>query len=454
MTTPDNWSFTTSGAGACPCTIWESDAAPSNPAVNDSNSVELGVKFQSSVNGWVSGVRFYKGPGNTGTHTGSLWTDSGTLLARGTFTGETASGWQTLEFPTAVQIQAGQTYVASYYAPNGNYADTPGSFNGTSYSNPPLTALQDGAHGGNGLYAYGGDQFPNNSYGSANYWVDPIFWASQPPDFVAPSVSTTNPSSGQTNVPMGIAVSFTFNKQVQASSVQFTLTGPGGTSVPGTLSYDSSSETATFTPSSALSSTTSYTATVSAATDTAGKPMSGPYSWNFMTAAPPQCPCSIWPSSAQPAIANAGDYSSVNLGVKFTTDENGWITGIRFYKGSGNAGTHVGSLWDANGNLLGQVTFTGESASGWQQANFSAPIPVTAGTTYVASYFAPNGGYSVTSAAFASAGVNNSPLHVPASSAVSGGNGVFVYGGAPAFPTSSYNAGNYWVDVVFSTTGP
>jgi hypothetical protein len=72
----------------------------------------------------------------------------------------------------------------------------------------------------------------------------------------------------------------------------------------------------------------------------------------------------MWHSSAQPAVANAGDASSVNLGVEFTTDNSGWITYIRFYKGSGNTGTHVGSLWDASGNLLGQVTFTGESASG------------------------------------------------------------------------------------------
>ena len=47
------------------------------------------MKFQSSVPGWVAGVRFYKGAGNDGTHTGSLWTASGTLLATGTFTDET-----------------------------------------------------------------------------------------------------------------------------------------------------------------------------------------------------------------------------------------------------------------------------------------------------------------------------------------------------------------------------
>ena len=40
------------------------------------------------------------------------------------------------------------------------------------------------------------------------------------------------------------------------------------------------------------------------------------------------------------------------------------------------------------------MTFTGETATGWQQATFGAPVPVTANTTYVASYYAPVGRYA------------------------------------------------------------
>ena len=58
---------------------------------------------------------------------------------------------------------------------------------------------------------------------------------------------------------------------------------------------------------------------------------------------------------------DANDPKAVNVGVKFTATENGYITGIRFYKGASNTGTHVGSLWTASGTLLGQVTFTNES---------------------------------------------------------------------------------------------
>ena len=102
---------------------------------------------------------------------------------------------------------------------------------------------------------------------------------------------------------------------------------------------------------------------------------------------------------ADPGAADGGDGSSVELGVKFTSDVDGEVRGIRFYKASTNTGTHIGSLWTAGGTRLAQVTFSDETGSGWQSATFSDPVSVTAGTTYVASYFAPNGHYSVTAAA-------------------------------------------------------
>ena len=86
------------------------------------------------------------------------------------------------------------------------------------------------------------------------------------------------------------------------------------------------------------------------------------------------CPCTIWPTTASPGIPDAGPDSAVELGVKFRADTPGYITGIRFYKGVGNTGTHVGNLWASDGSLLASLTFSGESSSGWQQANFSSPL--------------------------------------------------------------------------------
>ena len=72
---------TGSGGGTCPCSIWPATATPTVVSDTDSSAVELGVKFRASASGSITGIRFYKGSTNTGTHVGSLWTSTGTLLA-------------------------------------------------------------------------------------------------------------------------------------------------------------------------------------------------------------------------------------------------------------------------------------------------------------------------------------------------------------------------------------
>jgi hypothetical protein len=137
--------------------------------------VELGLKFRSEVDGQVTGVRFYKGSGNTGTHVGRLWSGSGQLLAQATFTDETTSGWQQVSFAFPVAIQANTTYVVSYHAPVGRYAEDDGYFT-SPYTNGPLRAPSDSEAGGNGIHRYGsGGVFPTSTYRSANYWVDMVF---------------------------------------------------------------------------------------------------------------------------------------------------------------------------------------------------------------------------------------------------------------------------------------
>ncbi len=158
-------------------------------------------------------------------------------------------------------------------------------------------------------------------------------------------------------------------------------------------------------------------------------------------------------------MPDAGDPgANVELGVKFTTDTAGFVSGVRFYKSALNTGVHSGSLWSSDGTLLANATFTGETASGWQQVSFSPPVAVTAGTTYVASYHTTAGHYASTNNAFWGVPVANGlrsydspPLHAPTTQA-GGGNGVFEYGPS-AYPDSTSGATNYWVDPVFTTSG-
>jgi hypothetical protein len=231
-----------------------------------------------------------------------------------------------------------------------------------------------------------------------------------------------------------------------------TLTATGGTppytwslvsgSLPAGLSLTPNSGAISGTPTAA--GTSSFTVQVTAGAQSATKALS--ITVNTVTA-------TIWPSNPVPAVVDGGDPGAVELGVKFRSDVAGFITGLRFYKSAGNTGTHVGHLWSSSGTLLGTLTFTGETASGWQQANFASPVAIAANTTYVASYFAPNGHYSGNANYFATQGVDSPPLHALATG-VSGGNGVYAYGATSTFPINTYLAQNYWVDVVFSTTSP
>lgn len=111
-----------------------------------------------------------------------------------------------------------------------------------------------------------------------------------------------------------------------------------------------------------------------------------------------------------PGTVNGGDGGAVELGVKIRSSVPGSITGVRFYKSPANTGTHTGSLWSSTGQRLATGTFTNETASGWQQLNFSSPVPIKPNTTYIASYFAPHGGYSYdTTFASSDAGLAPSP---------------------------------------------
>lgn len=155
---------------------------------------------------------------------------------------------------------------------------------------------------------------------------------------------------------------------------------------------------------------------------------------------------SIWINGDTPLVFD-NDATAIEVGVKFRPLVDGLVTGVKFYKGTLNTGTHVGNLWASGGSNLATATFSGESASGWQQVTFSTPVSVTAGTTYVASYFAPNGRTSFTNAYFATKGITSQYLRALASG-VDGNNGVFRVGAG--FPSSSFNNTNYWVDVTFT----
>lgn len=440
LMSPYAWSFTTAGATACPCTLFDSSTTPPSSDSGDAGSVEVGVTFTSSSSGIVTGLRFYKSALNTGTHIGNLWSPSHQLLATGVFTGETAAGWQTLTFATPVAVVAGTPYVASYFAPNGHYAAA-GQFFASSYGNGPLSVPASG-----GVFRYGSASgFPDQSYGNANYWVDPVFTLGSVPDTTPPTVSSTTPLAGSTSQSWSNGVSATFSESLNPASVSFTLTPAGGSPVTGATNYDDATKSVTFSASTALARGVTYTASVTAS-DAAGNPMGAPTTWTFTTAQADLvagvCPCSLWTDATTPATLSDPDKVSIELGTQFTADTSGQITGVRFYKGPQNTGPHPVSLWatDGTNTRLATATLGAESTTGWQTATFATPVPVTAGTAYIVSYLAPVGRYSSTSSVLGSP-IDKAPLHTVANA------GRYVYGsGYPSNPSSA----SYWVDPVFA----
>ena len=146
-------------------------------------------------------------------------------------------------------------------------------------------------------------------------------------------------------------------------------------------------------------------------------------------------------SNQAPSITDEAAVQPWELGVKFQSAKAGKITAIRYYKAKSETGTHTGRLWSAAGTGLAQVTFTGETGSGWQQATLAEPFAIAAQTTYVITVNANT--HFVTSPG----GLVKSIANPPLSTVEDGVNGL--YGPMGIFPTQTYQGNNYFRDLVF-----
>lgn len=221
--------------------VWPSTAVPQVSADPDTQSTQLGVRFQTAATGWITAIRFYKSPANTGAHTGRLWNAAGSLVGTATFTGESAAGWQQAKLVKPVRIVAGSTYVASYTAPHGRYADDVDSLSPTKpkVSNA-LTATQ-------GVYSYG-TGFPNSTWRNSNYYVDVVFTTADPTGSATPttaassstrattsSTTKTSPSATSSTVrPTSTQTVTSSTTRTSTSSRTTTTAAPAPTGWPGT----------------------------------------------------------------------------------------------------------------------------------------------------------------------------------------------------------------------------
>jgi hypothetical protein len=313
----------------------------------------------------------------------------------------------------------------------GHFSEDVNAFAVAGVDNPPLHLLTDGVSGANGVYLYTPTSaFPSHGWLSSNFWVDVAF---TPAVALPPSVLTTSLPSGVN----GIAYSATLGS---SGAAPYTWSVASG-ALPAGLTLNAATGVISGTPTG--TGTSSFTVQV---TDANGLSATRALSVTVVASSS----VSIWPSTAVPTVADCGvNGVGAELGVKFRTDVNGYVTGIRFYKAVANNGTHIGNLWTSTGTLLATAIFTSETGSGWQQVTFPAPVAVIANTVYVASYHTDVGHFSEDVNAFAVAGVDNPPLHL-LTDGVSGANGVYLYTPTSAFPSHGWLSSNFWVDVAFT----
>jgi Domain of unknown function (DUF4082)/Prokaryotic membrane lipoprotein lipid attachment site len=129
---------------------------------------QVGTEFTAEDTMLITGFRFYKASGETGTHTAKLYPrgDSLNVLASASFTSETSSGWQRKTLGSTVQIPPGNYVVAvntnTYQAKYGGYFSLNGSINRTD-----LTAT-------GGRYGQPINKYPQSGSSSA-FFVDVLY---------------------------------------------------------------------------------------------------------------------------------------------------------------------------------------------------------------------------------------------------------------------------------------
>jgi hypothetical protein len=306
------WGFTTAN---CPCALNSAGTTPQEKGlpVQDFRpgagpfSYELGTKITVTTNVELTALRFYKDPGETGTHVGRVWNASGTQLASTTFQDESASGWQRQTLATPLTLTAGQTYIVSVGL-NAFYSKTQGGL-ATQLVSGPLRSVTDGA---NGVYANTAGQFPANAYAASNYFVDGVVRLPSEPRS-APAIQTVSPLSGATGASTTPTITATFARALDSGTVNahtFQLVDQDGTAIPADVSYDDGAQAAVLKPKSALDTGTAYTAILTTGIKSDDEtPMAAAYQWTFTTI--PPAPPVVTQTSPATGVNNISPGTSV-----------------------------------------------------------------------------------------------------------------------------------------------
>jgi hypothetical protein len=449
------------GPGEEPTNVFGATDTPDLIATNDPTDYELGMRFETNSDGIITALRYYRGAedaSDTDVRTLNLWSDTGLLLASATVTSAPGEiGWQTVDLSTPVNAADGDQFVVSYGTTQ-NYAVSQNYFTSAATSDDGLLVAPANLAGeSNGLYSAGSTGvFPQNSYLSSNYWVDVDFEAGAVGPNGSPAFTLTDfdfqVNENQTQVaslaatdPDGDTFVFAIAGGADASAFNIdpntgalTFASPPDFENPGDSNGDNIYDVIV-SVADAFNPAVEQVATVTVAdVDESG----------------PQVSTLFGPADTPDQIVTF-DPTDYELGVEFTIASDGQVTGLRYYRGAADADDtdiRVLNLWAEDGTKLASVTVQSDPGeSGWQVGTLSTPIDLEAGSSYIVSYGTTQN-YAFSGSFFGSDWTGpDGQLTAPADSGQTS-NGVYAAGAVDQFPTQSYNASNYWVDVIVDTS--
>ena len=186
-----------------------------------------------------------------------LWTAPGQLLATATFTDETASRLAAGRLRRPGGVTANTVYVASYFAPNGNYAGDNVYFASTGVDNGPVHLLCERASGGNGVYALRPDERasrrrPIRRPTTGSTWCSPTAGGRRRHDAAdghrRHRRRRARPASRRTR-PSRATFSEAMNAATRECDARSSCAIAANALVTATVTYDATTRTATLTPS-------------------------------------------------------------------------------------------------------------------------------------------------------------------------------------------------------------
>lgn len=215
-------------------------------------------------------------------------------------------------------------------------------------------------------------------------------------DTTPPTVTGTTPANSATNVATTTVVTATFNEPMAPASLTsstFTLADTtASTAVPGTVSYNGTTWTATFTPSGALAAGDAFMATVTGgpggATDAAGNPLASNFSWSFTTATGADL---TPPTATITAPTNGATVSGTTVTLSATASDNVAVAYVNFYVNGSLVATAnsapYGVSWDSTTISNGTSTITATAYDTSGNPGNSTPVTVTVSNSTGGSLF-------------------------------------------------------------------